>query len=483
MRYLTAIRSLGALLLALLAALAGCQGLGPVARLAAPPVEQAALAPRRTPEFGTLRLTIHWPRRDLPGFRAATIPTSTKALVIDTLAGLTRTSRTTIARPDAATSTQATVRVEAGNNLSVVVHAFRVAEPDPDSDLEIARGNTTVNIVRSRTTMASVTLNALFVPSIAAFDSNAGKVGDTIRIQGSNLGVVGTATPAIQFEAAAGNLVSAQVIPRTAGELDFIVPAGAATGKLIIGSDGSQTQSDAVFWVLAGIALDAPRPVTGDTSAATERMARYRSLIDFKATVAWVLGPGRTVADHGTPPAPTWLSTNAVEQDNAIVTSGVPAAGTVLQGGTVADGNPYATVRAASTNTARTDIGAAIATVAAPRLTLIPVGIDSVALDRTAVSLNAAPLVGSTPSPAFAASGSVTLVATVTSTLPFGSGVTWTSSDQTRATVNSSGKVSAVAGAPAGSAEIKATAAEDGTVQATASITVTSKGSLYVGID
>jgi len=476
--------ALGAGWVALAGALASCQTGVPVAGRIAPPVEAGMRAQRSEARgFGYLHLTVRWPGRDRPGFTASLIPPSTNALVIDTLEGTTRTSRNTIARPSGQTSSQATLRVEAGNNLSVAVKAYRQAEPDPATDQAIAQGTTIVNIVRSRTTTASVTLDALFAPAVTSLDVNSGKVGDTIRVRGQNLGMVGQATPSLKVLGTAGALIDATVVPRSAGELDFVVPAGAATGKLVIASDGSQTTSDAVFWVLSSINLDAPRPVPSDNSTAAQRMVRYGRLIDLKATMGWVLAAGRTVAEYGTPPAPTWASSAPVGEFNAIQNPGVPAAGTVLPGGTVADGNPAASVRAAGSNGQRTDITASLPALTSGAITLIPVGIDAVTLNKTSVSLNAAPLAGATPAPLFAASQSVTLIAGVTSTLPFASGVTWTSSDQARATVDSSGKVSVVAGAPAGTAEIAATAVEDAGRVATASVTLTSKGGLVVGID
>ena len=97
-------------------------------------------------------------------------------------------------------------------------------------------------------------------------------------------------------------------------------------------------------------------------------------------------------------------------------------------------------------------------------------GVD---LDRTGLSLNALPEQGD-PERDFPTS--TTLVANVRTTLPFNGGVTWTSSDVSRLTVDAAGTASTVRGALKGSAIVTATAVDDPSQSATASVVITANG-------
>ncbi len=404
---------------------------------------------------GYLSLTIYWPARS-----SAAIPQSASSLGVKVSKGKTLLVQQVVKRPDSGGTAKALVRVPIGNNLSVEVLAYQEENPDLATTTPLARGSAIgVNILPSLATAASLTLEALNVPAIQDLSQNAGKAGDVITLTGYNFGLVNGAPPTVTFNGSQAS-VSATVESVDAATLKATVPTGAAVGRLVVTTDGIPSTSNAIFWVATGLAISAPQETWDDSPAGTQK-AIYGTALSFLATPGWVFSAGRKASDYGTAPAVTWSSSKVRDAENAISQAGVLAV--------------------SADHALETTIKATLATLESNVVKIVPVGVDRLVLDKSAMTLNANPPTGN-PDAVYASAVSATIAATVTTSQSFNNGVTWASSDTSRVTVNSTGVLSAVADAPGGVAIITATTVDKPTRVATVSVTVSRKGKLAVEV-
>ncbi|MBU6428516.1 MAG: Ig-like domain-containing protein, partial [Cyanobacteria bacterium REEB65] len=249
------------------------------------------------------------------------------------------------------------------------------------------------------------------------------------------------------------NGVSAAISTVSATAITVVVPTGATTGPVLVDSNGVPTLNNPTFWVQTGLAIGLTTPpIAGHAVPAGDVL--YGQTLSFAATPSFAFAPGQDAATWGSAPIVGWQAT--------------------------AGGMSGSTFQAPSTFQAAT-VTAALGSLAATA-GVTAVGVDGLTVSPTSLSLNAPPVSG-TPSPDFAAATSATLSYSVASTLPFADdGVVWTVSDPTLATVSASGVVSALPGAPEGTATITATTLDPPTHSATVGLSVTIFGSAIVEV-
>ena len=235
-----------------------------------------------TAPLGFLRLIVRWPDRDRPGFRAATIPTSTGALVVWVWAGLPSSGvavhePVVVARPTGVATTSIEIPIRAGRNLSVVVKAFREANPDLGTAGAIAQGSAAgVNIAAGHTSAINIVLDALFVPAVTGFDTNFGVPGQAVTIAGSNLDVASGSVISVSFNGTAASAVT----PLSRTSLQVVVPSGATSGNVAITNDGIKSTSTTIFWVLSSFDLGAAR-AAWDPSPTGKRIVLVGQTLPF----------------------------------------------------------------------------------------------------------------------------------------------------------------------------------------------------------
>ncbi|MBM3267724.1 MAG: hypothetical protein FJZ01_08765 [Candidatus Sericytochromatia bacterium] len=254
--------------------------------------------------LGLLALEFRWPTgpgRDLRGYHAQVIPDTTSKIVVAVQAYGTIVATASVTRNAGETSATLNLAVPARSNYSVIAEAY-VGTTGP-----IARATAAgVNVLRGKTTAASLLMFSLFTPAITSFDQNAGGVGDTITLSGLNLKPAHvSANPSVILEGTAGSSVSATVTAATDTAITFKVPSGSAIGRVEVVTDGVPSYSTALFWVAGTFAIDATR-APGDTNAATSRDLVFDDAVTFSATNSWALRSGKQASDYGTPPSPTW---------------------------------------------------------------------------------------------------------------------------------------------------------------------------------
>ncbi|MBM3267725.1 MAG: hypothetical protein FJZ01_08770 [Candidatus Sericytochromatia bacterium] len=271
---------------------------------------QALVSPDRLlpRDYGFLTLTLLWPTgpgQDLRGYRAQVVPDSTSKINVSVLAYGTTVATGSVTRNAGENSATLTLAVPARSNYGVVAEAVTgVSGP-------IARATAAgVNVLRGKTTPATMIMFSLYTPAITSFDYNAGAVGDSITLSGSRFRPSWSATPSVRLEGTAGASVSAAVTAATDTEITFTVPANTAVGRVEVLSDGVPSLSNAVFWRPSALALSATK-ASWDTTAAGNRAILFRSQLAFTAAPTWGLAPGRQASDYGTPPEPTFASSNS----------------------------------------------------------------------------------------------------------------------------------------------------------------------------
>ncbi len=404
-------------------------------------------------DYGWLNLTIRWPE-PVPGYQVALLPATTNAIAVWVKQGAsTVAGPVVVSRSSGATTVSKSIRVEAASNLSVEVKAYRESTPDVATAVPIAQGTGTTSVVRSKVSPLAVTLAPLNVPTVTGFDSNLGKVGQTVTVTGTKFGS-GDVPVQVTF-----NGVAATTVTRTSEtSLTAVVPVGATTGNVVVKADGVESTSTSTFWVLSNLTITAPVPAWDDLTlgGSSRRMVRYGEDLQFAAEPTWALKSGETVGQYGTPPAYAWTSSN-------------PAAGSIDEGGRFV----------AATSAATTSVAASFGTNLSNKYEVKVVGIDGVTLNKSALTLNALPETGEPDSGYLT---SETLTATVQMSGPFDGRVEWSSSDPSRVTV-SNGLVKTVAGASEGTVVITATSVDDPSKKATASVTVTVLGDLELEIE
>lgn len=419
------------------------------APLAAAPAAEVSQA------HGWINLRIRWPEQEPTGFEVAAIPTTTNALAVWVkLGGINLGQPTILTRQPNLSVATASIRVEAAEGLSVEVKAYREPAPDLALDEPLAVGNATnVTVVRSRVSPLAITMNARFVPTVEDFSVPAAQAGDTLILTGTNFGGTPVAVPTVSFN----GVPATGVVRNSDTQLTVVVPGNALTGNVVVKADGIESTSTSPFYVVSLLEAQLPTKQSWDNSGPSAIMVPYGGSVTFGSRLEWALKSGETVDQYGTPPSVAWTTTDA-------------AAGILAATGKFTASASYAT----------TAIRARVGTLASQALNVTVVGVDSVALNTSTLTLNAKPESG-LPDPGYTTNA--VLTATVTTSGPVDDRVTWSSSDTSRVTVDAAGRVETVSGAPEGAVTITAASIFDPSKKATASVTVTILGGLDLGID
>jgi RHS repeat-associated protein len=83
-------------------------------------------------------------------------------------------------------------------------------------------------------TSENITLSNAPPPAINSFSPNSGPIGTQISLSGSNFTGGGPATPQVTLSQQGGGSIGAPVVSFTASSINFIIPAGAATGQVTV---------------------------------------------------------------------------------------------------------------------------------------------------------------------------------------------------------------------------------------------------------
>ncbi len=260
------------------------------------------------PHIGYLDVQVRWPGQDLRGFRAASIPQTTRALAITILSGGDVWAGPVIASRTAGTGLPSfsRIRVREADNLSIEVKAFREPEPvlgGASASTVIATATKAgVNVRGGATTALDITLAALFVPSIESFGTNIAPAGDTITLKGKNLGPVEDQVPAITW----GGVPAAGVEAISATELHVKVPEGAKTGAVVVTSDGLSSAADEdIFWVVDGLNL-AAASASWDPSRGLARIVLVGESLELRPQPTFVGLPKDATPGPGVPNPAEW---------------------------------------------------------------------------------------------------------------------------------------------------------------------------------
>ena len=269
--------------------------------------------------LGVLRLTIRWPERDRPGFRAQVIPTTTSALVVRVWsghpsAGVEIGSPIVLQRPSGDATVSKELPIPEGRNYSVQAKAYREASPDLSSAVPIAQGMAAgVGVFWGQTTNAPIVLDAMTVPALSGFDTNLGVPGDTLTLSGANFDVVSGATLSVTFDQATASDLT--LVSSTS--LRVVVPAEATSGRVTVTNDGVPSTSNANFWVLSGFRLDASQEFW-DPSPAGKRIVLVGQTLPFYGiATAFAQRLGADLSGLGASPSATMSVTASLDNGAA----------------------------------------------------------------------------------------------------------------------------------------------------------------------
>lgn len=100
---------------------------------------------------------------------------------------------------------------------------------------------------------SSVTENVTFfnAPTIASFSPTSAAVGTQITLNGNNFTANGTATPQVTLSQQGGGSIAAPIVSFTTTSINFIIPAGAASGPVTVTAAGHAGVSPTSLGVVA----------------------------------------------------------------------------------------------------------------------------------------------------------------------------------------------------------------------------------------
>ena len=283
------------------------------------------------------------------------------------------------------------------------------------------------------------------------------KVG-TSKAAGSMTITVGAGATRLSFYAAGWNGTSTVInlTGATLGTSSFSLTADAGISGSGSSYTLSGTESDYYFeTTVSGVTEDTEITVSASTRFALWKAKYYTTAVEPVYPTAISLTAGATsVAIGGTTSVEVGYTPADTNVKNVTFSSNHTNIATVSSEGIItgiAAGSARITATAQAANS-----GSVTAYV---DITVTAIAVTSVSLDKTTASIT----VGET----------VTLAATVSPSNATNKSITWTSSDTTRATVNTNGVVT---GVDEGTVTITATSAADSTKKATCTVTVTSSG-------
>ncbi len=463
----------------LVAMLAGCQAILPLFYPKDPQLGSAATRP----QTATINLIVHWPSgpgRDFRGYHAQLIPDSTSLIIATVYNGTTAVGSSAKIRTTGQSSVTIPVTVPVGNGYNLAVNAYPVTN-QPSATAGAIAQQTAVGIntlgltlATQHTTTVNVTLASLYVPVISAMSVQAGNVGHSLTLTGTDLAPDWEiALPIVKFNGTAATSVTRV----NSGSLIVAVPTGATTGNVVVVADGVTSTSTANYWVVSSQDVTAANvTINGHTTGndgLLPGMVYYGATLDYTATLDFAMKSGETLATYAGRPAVVWTVSGA---SHAIASQGdsTPDGDTVASIGRLTAASGFSTGLAVATLGTVTD-----------NLLARSVGVDSVSLSNSAFTLNALPPVGQSVSATYLSATFRDITATVNSTLPFNDGVAWsTSHSELVATNQTTGaaRITTTQGAVAASRTFTATSITDGSRSLTGNVTVTDFGQLLMGV-
>ncbi|MBM3270047.1 MAG: hypothetical protein FJZ01_20630 [Candidatus Sericytochromatia bacterium] len=468
------------LVVALLVVLAGCQAILPLFY----PAEKPLAAAKAPPIMATIALTVHWPTgpgRDFRGYHAQLIPDSTATVVATVYNGTTAIGSTSKTRTVSQTSVTIPVTVPVGDGYNLEVLAYPGTNAPPATAGAIARATAAgintlgLTLATQHTLPVDVTLTSLYVPAITGMSSQAGNVNQTVQLTGTDLAPDWEiALPKVYFNGTAAVTVTRQ----NSGTITATVPTGATTGNIMVKADGVESVSTARYWVVSSQAVTTTSPAI-NANAVANGLVYYGGTLDYTATLTFALKSGETLATYTGRPAVAWTVSGAshtiATQGDTAGTDTVTSVGRLTAAGGYSSGLAVATLGTATANhLARS------------------VGVDSVSVSPSSFTINALPPVGQSVHSSYLAGTTRAVTATVTHTLPFSEGVSWTTSHSELVAANqtiSSATITTTQGAVAASRTFTATSITDaaaintGTAKAsTGNVTITDLGLLLLGV-
>ncbi len=289
---------------ALLPAIGVPEVAAPVASPLPPPLQPTVV---EKPATGILRIRIRWPAP----LYTQLIPsdTGTIALAVKDAGGSVQAYKE-FARPLDATTLIATLSLKAAGNVAVEARTFRESPPLPPGAQATAQGFAAgVNVLRSRFSDVSITLESLSAPAIASLSANVARPGDSLTLFGSNLAPAlpdgSVSTPSVAFNGATASVV----VPVGAGEVQAIVPAGASCGDVLATVGNQASANPASLYVSSGVRI-ATGKETWDPTPAGSVLVLGGATASFGADARWVFGPGTGASDFPSLPAILWESSN-----------------------------------------------------------------------------------------------------------------------------------------------------------------------------
>lgn len=214
----------------------------------------AAPSDDQVPRMGTLRFTVLWPERDLPGFSAQVIPLSTEYLVFKLEdADGNEVANERLSRTAGQTLATTTLHLPEGGGYKATVMAY------DSNNVRIAKGNAAnVTVVWGKTTPVTITLDAEFAPHIERLEVGHGAPGQTLVIEGENL-ARGHGWPLVIFPS------GVEVAGTTEGEtITVTIPQNAGSGTLKVKVDGVTSTTNALFQEVMSLELTADGNALGD---------------------------------------------------------------------------------------------------------------------------------------------------------------------------------------------------------------------------
>lgn len=468
-------RSLLAIAVALVTVLAGCW---PAARLTGgPAIVMSDPAPAKR---STLRLVIKWPMgpgRDLRGYHAQLIPDSTSRVdVTVTNSSDEQVGFGSVTRNTGEATTSVDIEVPWGSNFDVKAEAFPPTNGPANNTGPIASGTSAGLNVNANFVSASVTMSSLYVPEIESMNFNAGEVGDTVTLTGDNLSPLWAAVPTVVFH----NATASTVVRNSASSITVTVPTGAETDDILVVTDGVESVSSALYWVVEEVSLYVLYPTQVRSRDVPEGMTWYGGPMVMRATADFAIDGNDIFSAIGsTPPDPVWTNGNAANVEDSRLDSQSGAKQWLAEiqftaASSHEPGNVTASWGSADSNA----------------ILLEPAGVDTVTISPNTSTINAMPALGSV-NPAFTVEQLLTVA--IDTTLPFDEGVDWyIFASDTGPVLNDesteSVKVTTGAGAPAGYITIAAQALSSqitsGTLRtATVSVDVTDYGNIVLEVD
>jgi sugar lactone lactonase YvrE len=288
------------------------------------PAAQAVPAPESAAK-ATVVVTIRWPDRDFPGFKAALIPLTTNSLVIRAKTGATVLAETVVVRQPGQATASAALDMDAASNVSIEAKAYRDAAPAADSTVIAVGVVAGLNLKPSMAIDVLVKLVPVFVPAVTSLLTNVGAAGDTIPVSGRNFGEKGA-----PISATIGG-VAASVVIVSSTSIDVTIPQGATSGPIRVVADGVAAEPSATFWVVKSVAIQSPKTEWDHTNADT-RLVLISATHSFNAAPTFAFEAGQSTASLGTPPAASWSVEPAAGVMNA---AGEFKARSTVQTGTV----------------------------------------------------------------------------------------------------------------------------------------------------